>query len=330
LTAAAHCGDAACPLPATQRREGVGLPPAVSGERLELDTACGRISYYRAGPDRATGAPPLVLVHSINAAAAAHEIRPPYEHYRGDRAVYAIDMPGYGFSERAERLYTPRLMTDALHAVIEVARADQGGSAVDLLALSLSSEYAARAATERPAAVRSLALIAPTGFNREEAFDGEAGSTRGIPWLYRALRFPLWSRALFNTLTSRPSVRLFLRKTGGRREIDQGLLDYSWRTARQPGAHYAPYSFLSAYLFSADISRIYEGLALPIWMVHGVRGDFTDYRRKRVHEGQANWRIQVFDTGALPHFEQPDRFTQHYDAFLAAVAQGRAVGGGPA
>ena len=30
------------------------------------------------------------------------------------RTVYAIDLPGYGTSERSDRLYTPRLMTDAI------------------------------------------------------------------------------------------------------------------------------------------------------------------------------------------------------------------------
>ncbi len=291
-----------------------------------MDTASGRLSYYFGGPDADVAAPPLLLVHSVNAAAAAHEVRSLYEHYRSDRSVYAIDLPGYGFSERAEGLYIPRTMTDALHALIERMGSTHGGAPVDVVALSLSCEFAARAATERPETIRSLAFVAPTGFNRERPFRGEPGATRGRPRLYRALRHPIWSRALFNALTCRPSVRYFLEKTWGSKAIDEQVFDYSWRTAREPGAHYAPYSFLSGFLFSADISRIHEQLRHPVWMVHGVRGDFTDYRLKRRYLGRPNWRIEVFDTGAMPHFESPAEFTGSYDAFLEHVAAGHPVG----
>ncbi len=51
-------------------------------------------------------------------------------------------------------------------------------------------------------------------------------------------------------------------------------------------------------------------------MAHGVRGDFTDYSQKTAVEGRANWTIQEFQTGALPHFEALNEVTRGYDAFL--------------
>ena len=51
------------------------LPPAVSGERFEFESAAGRLSVYVAGQG-----PPLLLVHSINASASAAEMRPLHEH----------------------------------------------------------------------------------------------------------------------------------------------------------------------------------------------------------------------------------------------------------
>ena len=62
------------------------LPPAIEAERREHDGRAGRLSYYVAG----SGAP-LLLVHSVNAAASAYEMRPLFEHYRGSRRVYAVD-----------------------------------------------------------------------------------------------------------------------------------------------------------------------------------------------------------------------------------------------
>lgn len=283
-----------------------------------FDSAAGRLSYYVDGPRSADAGPPLLLLHSINAAASADEVRPLYLHYRAQRRVYAPDLPGYGHSERGARDYSPRLMTDAVHAMLaEIAR-EEGAAAVDGLAVSLSCEYLARAACERPAALRSVALVSPTGFNRSEPLRGTPGSDRGVPWLHRTLRAPLLGRGLFRALTSRRSVRFFLRKTWGSRQIDEQAFEYAVRTAREPGAQYAPFRFLSGFLFSADSGALYESLQPPVWMAHGTRGDFTDYRLKSHFAAHPNWRFRAFATGALPYFEKLPEFISDFDAFLAA------------
>ena len=168
------------------------LPPAVSGERFEFDSAAGRISAYVAGQ----GAP-LLLVHSVNAAASVAEVRPLFEHYARTRTVFALDLPGYGFSERSDRDYTPRLMTDALLAMREPMRRRCGEQPVDALAVSLASEFLARAAVEAPQAWRSLALVSPTGFSgsrsRREPAGQHAGHALAVP---RAARPGLGRRAV--------------------------------------------------------------------------------------------------------------------------------------
>ena len=95
---------------------------------------------------------------------------------------------------------------------------------------------------------------------------------------------------------------------------------YAVASAQQPGAEHAPLSFLSGALFSRDILNIYESLKMPIWMCHGVRGDFTDYRQKDLVASRANWQLQVFPTGALPHFEVLGEFCTAFDSHLARRA----------
>jgi len=288
------------------------LPAAVSGDRHEFASPAGRLSFYVAG----SGAP-LLLVHSVNAAASAAEIRPLHEHYRATRTVFSLDLPGYGFSDRSDRDYTPRLMTDALHAVVEQIRMRCRNGPVDALACSLSCEFLARAAVEQPAAFRSLALVSPTGFSGTRPRRGAPGTTLAKPWLLAALRGPGWGGALFRALTRPGVIRYFLRRTWGSRAIDEELWHYDVLTTRCPGAEHAPLHFLSGSLFSADISNIYEQLALPVWMSHGVRGDFTDYRGKSRVETRPNWRCTVFETGAMPFFEVEAKFSATYNAFLA-------------
>jgi len=296
------------------------LPAPVSGQRHEFASPVGRLTYYAASPEIAGNLPPLLLIHSINAAASAYEVKPLYEHYRQSRSVYALELPGFGHSERGKREYTVRGMTDAILLAVREIQHVHGRGPIDALAVSLSTEFLARAVTEAPLDFRSVALVSPTGFRTQVKTTQRRDGTKGMPWLHAFFEFPLWSAAFFRLLTSRPSIRFFLRKTWGSSNIDEGLAEYDYLTTHQPGAQHAPYYFVSGFLFSRDILRIYQSLTLPVWMSHGVRGDFVDYSNKTVIEGRANWTIEIFQTGAMPHFEAKEAFVRSYDAFLAGVS----------
>ena len=52
--------------------------------------------------------------------------------YRQKRVVYALELPGFGFSDRSDRPYTGRLMTDALQSALTAIQAETGGVAADV------------------------------------------------------------------------------------------------------------------------------------------------------------------------------------------------------
>ena len=85
--------------------------------------------------------------------------------------------------------------------------------------MSLACEFPARAAVERPADFRRLALVSPTGFRGSRAWRAAPGSARGLPWLQPLLRGPgdAWGGALFRGLTRPGVVRYFLQRTWGGR-----------------------------------------------------------------------------------------------------------------
>ena len=144
-----------------------------------------------------------------------------------------------------------------------------------------------------------------------------------MPWLHAFFEFPLWSEGFFRLLTSRAGIRYFLKKTWGSRDIDEGLLEYDYLTTHQPGAQHAPYYFVSGYLFSEDITRIYHSLTLPVWMsARRARRFCRLHATRRWSKDRANWTIEVFQTGAMPHFEAEAEFIAAYDAFLAGVPVG--------
>jgi pimeloyl-ACP methyl ester carboxylesterase len=264
--------------------------------------------------------PPLLLVHSVNAAASAAEVAPMFAHYRRARAVYALDLPGYGRSDRSDRDYTPRMMTDAVAAVVLLMCERERVGSVDVLAVSLGCEFAARAQTEAPASIRRLALVSPTGMRGNQRRDGPRGATLGVPWLYRFFTRPRWSEGIFRNLTRPGVIRYFLRRTWGSRTIDEDLWRYAVITTRQPGARHAPLRFVSAYLFSRDIHAVFRQVSCPVWVSMATRGDFTDYRGRSVLQGRPNWQFHAVPGGALPYFEPASGFVPLLDHFWAAPA----------
>jgi pimeloyl-ACP methyl ester carboxylesterase len=293
----------------------LALPPAVDAERREIEGRAGRLSYYVAGEG-----PPVLLVHSINAAGSVYEVNPVFEHLRPTRRVYAVDLPGFGFSDRSARPYAIRLYVDAIHDMLDVIATDSR-LPVDALAVSLASEFVARAAVERPEAFATLALVTPTGFSAQYArLRGAPEASREIPGMHATFSFPLWSQGVYDLLVSRPSIRYFLQRTYGSKDVDEGMVDYDYLTTHVPGAKNAPLAFLAGRLFSADIRSVYEQLTLPIWVPHATRGDFKDFSSAGWAKSRANWTFQPFESGAMPHFERPAEFMAAYDAFLRSAA----------
>ena len=285
---------------------------ALSGRLQTIPSKTGGLSAYVTGEGR-----PLLLVHTVNASASAAEVRTVFERMSQHRTVYAIDLPGYGNSERTDRLYTPRLMTDAILDLATYIRTQHPQQVIDAFAASLSCEFLARAAVEQPATFRTLSLVSPTGFSGLRLRQGLQGSTYGQDWLLALLKGPGWGRVLFKGLTRPGVIRYFLNKTWGSRAIDETMFEYALRTTQEHGAEHAPLCFLSAQMFSADITTIYDQLRLPVWISHGVRGDFVDYRGKARFAEHANWQFTIFDSGALPYFEYPQDFAEKMLAFMA-------------
>jgi hypothetical protein len=130
------------------------------------------------------------------------------------------------------------------------------------------------------------------------------------------LTLDCWRQGIFDALTRPGVIRYFLKRTWGAEDIDETLWRYCLLTSRQPGAANAAFYFVSAFLFSSDINRLYEQLDSRVWVSMATRGDFTDYRGGQTVEGRANWEFHAVDGGALPFFEDLPAFTRKLDTYL--------------
>lgn len=282
------------------------LPEALEAERRTFASrAAGILSYYVSRESKT--ARPLVLIHSVNAAASAYEMRPIFEHYRQQRPVYALDLPGFGYSDRTNRAYSPQLYAEAVTDFLRTQVREQG--AVDVIALSLGAEFAALAALSMPEKVRSLAFISPTGLD---------GRTRGVgsEIAYRVVAFPLWSQGLYDLLVTKASIKFFLEQSF-EGAVDHGLLDYAQLTTHRPGARYAPLCFVSGKLFTPNIlQNVYTQLPIPVLVLYDYDA-FTGFDAlPELIARHPNWQARrVVPTRGLPHFERMSEVAEALNAF---------------
>lgn len=305
------------------------LPEALPGRRRVLDSpTAGRLAYYEdPEPGPGTSAAPLVLLHSVNAAASSYEMRPLFERYRGRRPVYALDLPGFGFSERSRRRYTPDLYAAAIIEFLEsVVNPAQGA---DLVALSLSAEFAALVALRRPELVRRLVLIAPTGFETNARGIRRARELGRSGRIRRALTVPGLAQPLFDLLVSRPSIRYFLARQFDRGVPGPDLVHYAWATAHQPGARHAALAFLSGELFTPEIRWLaYERLRLPVLVLYGRSANTSFEMLPTLLRERDNWQAaRIGPARDLLHWERPAEAVAEMDEFFREEMLPVEVGG---
>jgi pimeloyl-ACP methyl ester carboxylesterase len=294
-----------------RKGQGRRLGEAVDAPRSQFTREDGwRIAYYA---DTSVSGRPLVLVHSINAAPSSYEVKPLFEHYRAKRPVYSLDLPGFGHSERRPAGYTPQLFADVLAQFLEQVV----GQPADVVALSLSAEFAARAIGSKPGSVASLALIAPTGFSQRVPPGPGFGRI-----VHPILKTPGLSQALFDLVVSKRSIRHYL---GGSfvGEPTQEILDYAYATSHQPGARHAPLVFLSMQLFTPDAGdRLYAKLTdLPVLAI-ADRDPYIDFERLDAFVARhPNWsRQRLAPNMGLPHWERLPETLGALDAFWGNTA----------
>jgi hypothetical protein len=246
--------------------------------------------------------------------------QPLFERYATRRPTLALELPGFGTSQRGRLPYSPQMMVQSVLRAALHFRALGFTQPIDVLAISLSCEFVAMAVLEQPSWFRSVALVSPTGLEsgREEHFDN--GRTKDKPWLRRLIGAPI-GEPLFRMLATPASMRWFLERTWGSPVIDEGLLAYGHISARRPGARHAPAAFIGGTLFTQGIAERYALIAPPVWLAHGVRGEFADFGGLSRIGPPAHWSWDTFGTGAMQQLEAPRLFIARYDAFVERLTR---------
>jgi pimeloyl-ACP methyl ester carboxylesterase len=285
-------------------RHDLEMDQALDAARKDFESEhVGRLSYY---VDSEGSGAPLVVLHSINAAPSAFEMKPVFERFQGERPVYALELPGFGFSERSDRIYSPLLYQRAITVFIK----EVVGEPADVVALSLSCEYAALAAAHDPENIRSIVMISPTGFRppRSDALPERARQREAKNTIYSGLSVELWNQPFYDLVASRPSIRFFLNKSF-EGLVPEPFVDYAYQTSHQPGAQYAPTYFLSGKLFTPAVREtVYKVIECPVLVLYD-RDPYTNFEMlPRLLRARENWQAKrIAPTKGLPHWERPEK-----------------------
>lgn len=266
--------------------------PFLPGEQGSYRWRGFDIAYTEAGdPDD----PDLVLLHGINAAGSNHEFHTVFEQLAEEYHVIAPDLPGFGHSDRPPLLYSASLLTTFVRDFL-----DEQSENPTVVASSLTGSYAALAA--RDVDVTELILVCPT--------DTSMGS-RSV--LRRSLlRSPVLGQAIYNLIVSKPSIRHFHADHGYAQmeNLTDEVVDYEWQSGHQPGARFAPASFVSGFLDpQEDLGDVLAALDVPITLVWGEDAEITPLSEGRDLADQADAALVVFGKSLLlPHVEHPGEF----------------------
>ncbi len=238
----------------------------------------------------------LLLLHGINAAASNHEFWRIFDLLADEYHVVAPDLPGFGHSDRPALLYSASLYrTFVEDAITELT----DGSPI-VVGSSLTGAYVARAANS--VKVDQLILVCPT-----DTTMGERSTPRRA-----LLQSPLIGQGLFNLLVSKPALQRFHADHGyyDMANLTPAVLEYEWQSAHQPGARYAPASFVSGHLDpDGTLEPDLAAVECPVTLVWGRDADLPPLSVGRELAEQSNARLVVFDDARLlPHVEHPNSF----------------------
>ncbi|MFC7204285.1 alpha/beta fold hydrolase [Haloferax namakaokahaiae] len=271
------------------------LDPPLSGSVGTFRWRGMDVAYVEAGDETD---PTLVLLHGINAAGSSGEFRAVFDDLAEDYHVIAPDLPGFGLTDRPALYYSAVLYQEFVGDFL--SQYDEPA----VLASSLTSSYAVAAAERDDVSVSKFVFVCPTA----------RGGPDPTEWLRELIRAPVVGEAVFNVIASHPSIRYFNADHGYYDPSKAGdeWQEYEWLTAHQPGARFAPASFVSGYLNADfDLGEKLSALDVPTTLIWGRESDITPLADGRDLAERADCTLVVFDDAMLlPHVEFPAAFVE--------------------
>lgn len=283
-------------------RAGTAEQP-LPGDLGYYDWIYGRVAFYRMGQGD-----PLLLVHNPNAGGSSWEWRKVFPELANHYTVYALDLLGFGLSEKPRVAYSGRMFGELVHDFLE----DVVCCPAHGIGSALGASYLVNTAVRRPELLRRLVLVNPTGVAMMLSLPAEVA-------IWQALRTPVLGTSVYYGMVSQRAIERELREHiyFDPHMVTPAVVQDQYVFAHQPGSEYAAAAFIAGRL-SLPMRLAFSSLeqsALLVWgrdAYYTPVGDAMDllYRCPTA-------RLEVLDEcGMLPHDERAGEFLQRVTPFL--------------
>ena len=253
--------------------------------------------------------PPLVLLHALGESAL--DWRWALPSLARTHRVYAVDLPGFGYSGKPSADYSPVFFARFVGSYLDALGLEQAA----LVGNSLGGLIALRLALSEPARVAALGLIDSAGLGREVSYALRLPTLPGYGEVALA-----WGKTPLGA-AQRAWLRVPLLFARPERVPGEWITEQTW-IAQLPGFMEATMAALRAHVDLGGQREVLVDqlphLEIPTLIIWGKRDRVFPYSQgqKAVSLLQQGFLELIPDCGHLPHVEQPDRFAAILNQFL--------------
>ena len=261
----------------------------------------GNIRYIVSGRGK-----PLLLIHGIGIGAGMHEWEKNISELSEKYKIYAIDLLGFGRSDKPAISYSPyiyiKLINDFITEVI--------GEKTHVAASSHGAAYTIAAYNFEPDNFEKMLLASPVG----------AGRSKNLPvdsdkWLQFLLELPYAGTTVYNAMASKINLRWYLDEYlyASDKNFNKSTIEKYYESAHYGGitAKYPISAYKSRFL-NIDTERLFAEIDIPVHIVWGDKNVLNPPENAVIFsEINENAAFTIFkNTKALPHAENYKDFNK--------------------
>ncbi|HEX8792679.1 MAG TPA: alpha/beta fold hydrolase [Polyangiaceae bacterium] len=285
-------------------------PRAPRCHRVKAD---GVTSFYLEAGER--GAPPVVLLHGLGATCAS--FLPTLWDLSRDHHVIAVDLPGFGESDKPVRPLTPAYFAQWLAALLDALAIDRA----HFVGNSMGGRVALEMGLRHPSRVRTLGLLAPSLAWRR--YRMAVGLVRVLRPELAVMPLPMLHALAVRTLRFLFAVPARVSDAAMNAAADEFVRYFATPRGRVALFHAAREIYLENPHGSDGFWTRLPSLSVPALFIFGDRDRLVPHAFvKHVRRAAPTATVEVFEScGHVPQFELPEKTHARLRAFFAGNAR---------
>ncbi len=266
----------------------------------------GKIRYIKKG-----NGSPLLFLHDLTAGSSVYEFHKIIENLSINHEVYAIDLLGYGLSDKPCITYTNylyvQLIIDFIKNVI--------GKKTSLVATGDSAQIAVMACHNDPEAIYKMIFINPQSLYESNQIPSEQ-----TKFLKLLLEIPVLGTFIYNLLTNKSSIERIFQQNYfyNTANIRQQDIESYLEAAHFPNhsSKYAFANYISKYM-NTNIVHALKEINHSIYIIGGKEeNDIDTTIENYTYYNNSIETVYIPCAKHLPHLELPEEVSSYIQVFL--------------